>query len=121
MIDVSDGIMLDAKRLAIESGAGLTIEAALLPLSAEMKRYMESSSDTEAGLLMALTGGEDYELLFTAEPEQRAQIEKISSELKLGIKKIGSVTSDIAEVRVIGDDGAEILPEHSGYDHFRDS
>ncbi len=119
MIDVSDGIVLDARRLAKESGVGIDIEISLLPLSPEIKRYMETGgSGKEAGLLMALAGGEDYELLFSADLKDETLIEKISEKLKLGITKIGSVTSKNSGVRVIGADGVEMALERGGYEHF---
>ena len=54
MIDVSDGLASDVRRLAQASGVGLELEAATVPLAAG------------AGLDEALGGGEDYELVFTA-------------------------------------------------------
>lgn len=133
MIDVSDGVVLDAVRLSKESRVGLTIEADRLPLSKEMKKFMDGDPEAEkAGLTMALAGGEDYELLFTAKQEDRERIAAIASKMQLRITVIGSVTttasaSDDASVegaksspgvRVLDGSGAEVPLERGGYTHF---
>jgi thiamine-monophosphate kinase len=133
MIDVSDGVVLDATRLSKESRVGLTIEAPLLPLSKEMTTFMGSDPETEkAGLTMALAGGEDYELLFTARKEDRERIAAIAKQMQLPITVIGSVTTDASasgdtsgdgsknspDVRVLNEHGAEIPLERGGYTHF---
>jgi len=133
MIDVSDGVVLDAQRLAKESGVGLTLETPLLPLSEEMKRYMGGCSEAEkAGLAMALTGGEDYELLFTARREDKERIAEIAEKMKLRITVIGSVTTEASVsssdssasseetpgVRVTDGSGKEVTIPRTGYTHF---
>lgn len=62
-MDVSDGLAQDAGHLASASGVALVIEAAKVPLSAEVRTAIEAGRFT---LPDALTGGDDYELLFTA-------------------------------------------------------
>ncbi|MBE9528660.1 MAG: hypothetical protein IME99_05425, partial [Proteobacteria bacterium] len=126
-----DGVVLDAQRLSKESRVGLTIEAPLLPLSEEMKRYMGGCSEAEkAGLKMALTGGEDYELLFTAKREDRERIAEIAAKMKLRITVIGSVTTEASAssanassnetpgVRVTDGSGKEVTIARTGYTHF---
>ncbi len=58
-MDISDGLLQDAGHLASASGVGLVIEAAKLPLSAAAAPYRTSHLET------IITGGDDYELLFT--------------------------------------------------------
>ncbi len=66
MLDVSDGLGGDARRIAEESGVGVRIEAARVPVhpgALEAARHLGADP-----LRWALSGGEDYELLFAADP-----------------------------------------------------
>ena len=60
-IDISDGLLADATHIANASGCKLVIDSALLPLSTELV----SSVGRARAIELALTGGEDFELLFT--------------------------------------------------------
>ena len=92
MIDVSDGIAGDVRHIAAASGCRLIIDAARLPVHAD------------ATIDDALSGGEDYELCFTA--PRGANIE-----VNIDVTKIGEV---------VAGEGVEILngPDSGGYDHF---
>jgi thiamine-monophosphate kinase len=110
-IDVSDGLAGDLEKLCSASGVGADIESRELPLSAGLC----SVAGLEARLGFALGGGDDYELLFTATPADRARIAALDAGVVL--KRIGTV-SEAAGVRV---DGA--VPERDaghGFDHFAD-
>jgi thiamine-monophosphate kinase len=61
-MDVSDGLLIDAARMAAASGLAVTIDMAAVPLSADYRAW---SGDRMA----AVTAGDDYELLFAAAPE----------------------------------------------------
>lgn len=62
MMDVSDGLLIDAWRMAAASGCAVTIDLARVPLSAEYRA-------TGGGALAAATAGDDYQLLFAAAAE----------------------------------------------------
>jgi thiamine-monophosphate kinase len=66
MMDVSDGLLLDASRMAAASGIGVTIDLAHVPRSADLVRY---DGDSPAARLAAATAGDDYELLFALPPD----------------------------------------------------
>jgi len=110
-IDVSDGLLGDLEKLCGASGVGADIESRELPPSAGLC----SVAGVEVRLGFALGGGDDYELLFTADPAERARISALDAGVML--KRIGTV-SEAAGVRV---DGA--APERDaghGFDHFAD-
>jgi len=110
-IDVSDGLVGDLEKLCRASGVGADIESRELPLSAGLC----SVAGLEARLAFALGGGDDYELLFTAAPEDRARIAALDAGVVL--RRIGAV-SEAVGVRI---DGSP--PERDaghGFDHFAD-
>jgi thiamine-monophosphate kinase len=71
MIDISDGLLIDLSRLCDESKVGARIYIEDIPLSSKLKKtasYLGISP-----IKLALSGGEDYELLFTAPPDKKAK------------------------------------------------
>jgi thiamine-monophosphate kinase len=86
MMDVSDGLMIDASRLAEASGVALAMDLAALPLSAAYRRV---AGEDLAARLAAATAGDDYELLFAAAPEKAAEIAGIGQRLGLRLTRIG--------------------------------
>lgn len=110
MIDISDGLLGDADRLARASQVSLSISERLVPVDA----------DAGATLDIALLGGEDYELLFTAETEAEANLNAIARELSVSLTKIGAAGSGKGIV-VEGGSDAPSTPTREGsggFDHF---
>lgn len=118
MIDLSDGLMLDLKRLCESSGVSAVVEADRLPLSRELTGFFPSRPKMRTAL--ALTGGEDYELLFTAPKHASKDILGLSRGLRLKITEIGSIAGagSIAKIRAIDSRGAEIAVKRPGFAHF---
>ncbi len=114
MIDISDGLLQDLEHLCEESQVGAIIEAAALPLSPAYRTLVG-----EQDWSIALTGGEDYELLFTAPPEQHAKIQKLAYEANCPITRIGGIVPQAEQIKVCRPDGTVSAPGHWGYDHFR--
>jgi thiamine-monophosphate kinase len=103
MIDVSDGLLIDLSRLCDESKVGARIYAQNVPLSPELKSV--ASRLGISALELALSGGEDYELLFTAPPGRR-----------INAAYIGDITGS---GRVIADGKGKEKPFGAkGYQHF---
>ena len=102
-IDVSDGLVGDLRKLLDASGVGAEIDADKLPLSQPLReRYGDKAID------FALTGGDDYELCFTADPEAVAGID--------GITAIGRIVAGSDLVCRKG--GGIVDVDDSGYRHF---
>lgn len=117
MIDVSDGLILDLERITVEHGLGAEISIERIPISTYYKdRVMDFAS---APFELALSGGEDYELLFTAPREKRDNIKHISNTLNIEVAEIGYVTSNLP-VRVMDSGGREIERHKRGFIHFKE-
>ena len=112
-IDISDGLLADLGHILKCSGVGAEIQFAALPVSAALPGIPEA--------LMrhcVLSGGDDYELCFTAVPAQRPLVENISRHLNLPLTHIGIIVAG-SGCSVRNAQGAAIPIEESGYDHFR--
>ena len=117
-IDVSDGLVADLGHLAKASAHDTIIEAGRVPFSDAARAAFALNPDL---MKVALTGGDDYELLFTAPSTAADDIEGLSKELDLALTRIGQMGADgedAGDVRVIGDDGREMTFAGAGYRHF---
>ena len=115
MIDISDGFMKDLTRLMAASNVGAEVTLKAIPLSTDTSEYININPD---GYDLLLSGGEDYELLFTAKKDKAQEIEELSKELGLLITHIGETTLK-KEVIVIDDNGSPVEIETLGFEHFR--
>ena len=112
MIDVSDGLSTDLSHILEESSCGAVIHAGAIPI-AECARAGSSPYDAIA---LALGSGEEYELLFTARPEESPQVENLARDLGLAITPIGEIVEAVG-LRLERDGESEILAP-SGYEHL---
>ena len=114
MIDVSDGLLQDLGHICRASGTGAVIYNADLPLSVAYRALAGQD-----GTRHALTGGEDYELLFCARPANRASLEKLSKRAQVPITRIGTCVHG-RRVLVIDSAGKSIsIGGLGGHDHFK--
>ena len=113
-MDVSDGLAADLSHLAAASGVAATIEAARVPLSPAARALIEAG---EARLADALTGGDDYELLFTVPPERQPQAAALAGTLGLPLSRIGQVEEG-AGIRVLDAKGRRLSLGQGGWRHF---
>ncbi len=114
MIDVSDGLAADLEHILSASGVGATIDSAEVPLSAGVRHLIDSEP---ALVQQMLTGGDDYELLFTVSEDRVADIAALSSELAVPLTTIGLIECG-RELTIMGPDGISIAPGEGGYRHF---
>jgi thiamine-monophosphate kinase len=114
MIDVSDGLLQDLGHLCKASGVGAVIWQAELPLSSPYRTFAGTK-----GALYALTGGEDYELLFSLRPRDRTRLEKIRKRLRVPIARIGKCLPSSEGIKVINHNGEPLSIPEMGYDHFK--
>jgi len=112
MIDLSDGISSDLAHLCRESRVGARVEAESLPVNPLIQSA--GISDGEA-LSLALHGGEDFELLFTASARDAR---KLPDELGgVRVTRVGEVTRERGKVRLVHNGRARLL-RPGGFEHF---
>ncbi len=115
MMDVSDGLLIDAGRMAAASSCRATIELDALPLSDAL---LGRGGGDRAARLAAATAGDDYELLFAAGPEAAPRILALADEIGLSLSPIGGF--EAGEGLSLSDAGAPVpLPERLGFEHRR--
>jgi thiamine-monophosphate kinase len=91
MIDISDGLSTDVRHILDESSCGAVIHSTAIPVAECARQYPELSG--EASMRLALNGGEEYELLFTARPDRSADIENLQEALRIPINEIGEIVT----------------------------
>ena len=120
MIDISDGITKDAAHIARRSGVSVEISIDLLPLSAPLMEGAAKLGVKEPRLLV-LAGGEDYELLFTANTKHREEVLSLGKLLGVELTRIGRATlkDDKHAVKVTNGVGDIIDLALDGFEHFK--
>ena len=111
-MDVSDGLAADLAKLCAASGVSARIEASRLPADVHLR-----TAFPQEWAPLALTGGEDYELVFTADAETMDAAKRELGEGSAGVTVIGEIEAG-AGVTVIDSDGGEVMLDSGGWDHF---
>jgi len=129
-IDISDGLLQDLQHILKASHCSANIDVEKLPLSAAMRAEIHAQTITvEQASRYALTGGDDYELLFTINPASYAALQIKNNALPI------TVIGDIVEDDCLEDDSAKednstqkvkltrageaLVLQSSGWDHFK--
>lgn len=112
-MDVSDGLIADARKLAAASGLGLRLEPEAVPLSPAATAAL-ASGRAQLGALCG--GGDDYELLFTAEPAHAAALRAAAERIGLRLTRIGE-THPGEGVSARLPDGTDLGAEAGGFVH----
>jgi thiamine-monophosphate kinase len=117
MIDLSDGLGGDLRRLAESSRVGFDIVADLVPVSSDAKTM--SLADNRSPLEHAWGDGEDFELLFTMDGKHADDLlRRWHRKFPLPLTPIGVVTRNVNRIRLIGGSVAATVAKHFGYEHF---
>jgi len=110
-IDISDGLVSDLAKLCKASGVGARLFTEEIPIHPLVRTVFNEDS-----LNLALSGGEDYELLFTGSMEV---IAKVKGLMPCPVTVIGEITSyEPGTVRLFDEHGNEVELEREGWEHF---
>ena len=108
-MDVSDGLLADLGHLVKASQVGARVETDSLPFS-----FALSQVEKDLRLPMALTGGDDYELLFTLSEGNLPLVQALAADLGIPITVIGYIDKKINGIAL----DYELPDKRRGYDHF---
>ncbi|MEX8499503.1 thiamine-phosphate kinase [Leptothrix ochracea] len=123
-IDLSDGLVGDLRHILARSASHAPIRATLdidaLPRSGALRRQSRTRQH-----LCLMSGGDDYELLFTAEPAKRAQVLAAAAQSDTPVSRIGrmeaattTTSPDEALIRVLDAQGMPLSTPWTSFDHF---
>ena len=113
-LDVSDGLVQDAGHIAETSGLAIEIEAGRVPLSSAAASILADHPDRLADIL---SGGDDYELVFSGPARAEAAIQALATELGVPIARIGRLLPG-SGVTVLDYAGRPMPLARGGYQHF---
>ena len=109
-IDISDGMAQDLGHVCVASGLGAEVSLAVVPIDSGLAATFPGDA-----ALMAVTGGEDYELLLTGSTDA---IARTSAALETPLTVIGRMVAGAPRVRVLDASGGEVALPASGWDHL---
>lgn len=115
MADISDGLLGDLGHILKASGVGADIE---LPAIANLMQVSDQwSCPVDLTMTCVLSGGDDYELVFTASPDHAAQVQAASLASGVQVTRIGRITP--SSLLVLRDASGQAIDAHFGsFDHF---
>lgn len=113
-MDLSDGLADAVTQLAHASGCGAVIDARQLPIDDGARAWWTSTG--EDAVMRAVSGGEDYELLFAVPPRWSGRLRAVTSRVKApALTRIGVLTK---QPSVVLDRNGERVPMPGGFEHF---
>jgi len=115
-LDISDGLALDLQRLCQASQVGAVVWQQNLPIDHNLHVAGYSKQET---LRLVLSGGEDYELLFTLHPNKLELIKKLARTENTPFSVIGEITPQNAGLKLKTTSGKLLPLNPKGWDHIR--
>ena len=112
-IDVSDGLLGDLAHVLRRSGVGAEVQVDTLPRS-DVMRALPEALQREC----TLSGGDDYELVFTAAPQQAGRVAAAALTSQVNVTRIGAISA-AAGLRLIDREGRAVVNSFGSFDHFK--
>jgi thiamine-monophosphate kinase len=113
-IDVSDGLLADLGHILEASGVGADVLWESLPRAPALAACRDAALAKDC----LLAGGDDYELVFTAPPFKRGEVDSLANELGLPLTRIGAIVPGESKATVRDAQGSPVSVERRGFDHF---
>ncbi len=113
-LDISDGLAQDLGHILRASGCGATVYYAKLPIHPGVASLAPSVQHHAV-----LAGGDVYQLCFTAPSSQRERLHTMANEEGVRLARVGVTTTEPG-LRILDDNGKQIILESAGFDHFGD-
>jgi thiamine-monophosphate kinase len=114
-IDVSDGLLADLGHILERSGVAAEVFGTQLP-------YLPTGADPVLARRCQLTGGDDYELVFSAPVTKRLELAELAARLDLPLWRFGRITAGTAgktgAISLLDENGQPQPIAYQGYDHF---
>ena len=112
-IDVSDGLAGDLQHILDRSHVGALIQYAEIPRHEAFSQRKDPKLEQDC----VLSGGDDYELLFTVSRDRRREVEALSRELAVPLTRIGAIQSGQPRLVIVDALGTP-MTFRGGFDHF---
>jgi len=114
-IDLSDGLVQDLRHILAASACGAVLHEQALPVAASLCGLPDALRRDAA-----LSGGDGYQLCFTAAQDQRETVLARAAAVGAPVTRIGSITPQTG-LRIVARDGSDLAVEQGGFDHFAGS
>ncbi|AOT07327.1 thiamine-phosphate kinase [Pseudoalteromonas luteoviolacea] len=113
-IDISDGLLADLQHIVDRSMVGADIDIDKVPISDDLRAL----EDTALREMLSLSYGDDYQLLFTVNDNNRSAVEARLMQYGVEATCIGQVTNTLGSVELYKDGEKYSIKEQAGYEHF---
>ena len=113
-IDISDGLFADLEKLINKQKLSYKLNLNKIPISQNLKKLLIQK---KLDKISFISQGDDYQILFTANPSKSRIINKIAKSLGIKISKIGKICSNREKSQIIDEKGNKIAVKTKGYSH----
>ena len=114
-IDISDGLFADMDKLINCQNLEYKIFLKDIPISNNLKKVLIEKKITKSKVV---SNGDDYQILFTADPKKSRIINKLAKKTNTKITKIGFIDKSSKTSQIIDENGQEIHIKNKGYEHL---
>ncbi len=113
-IDISDGLISDLEKLINKQKLSFRIDLNTIPISNNLRKMIKEKKFKKKDFI---SQGDDYQILFTANPSKSRIIRKTAKSLGLKISKIGKISHNIGKSLFLDEKGEKIALKNNGYYH----